>query len=158
MLFETVDTARRNIWLRQCAPIQECLDWARDVDPAIAPGRYEIRGDDLYVLVQNRISKPREERPHPETHRRYVDLQLCRGGSELIDWYPAVCLREYTAYNEERDVAFFHRPESGLQTLVMTPGTFAVFFPEDAHVPEITDGRNASTDMFVFKIALTLFR
>jgi beta-galactosidase beta subunit len=39
----------------------------------------------------------------------------------------------------------------------MRPGTFALLFPQDAHVPMVADGLHSSCRMIVFKIRCGLF-
>jgi len=47
------------------------------------PGRYEIDGDDLFLLVQHYDSVPAENKKW-ETHRRYIDIQYIESGCESI--------------------------------------------------------------------------
>jgi YhcH/YjgK/YiaL family protein len=41
-------------------------------------------------------------------------------------------------YDEEKDFGLFSDPPENWVTV--TPGKFAIFFPEDAHAPLISDG------------------
>ena len=154
MIYESVTTAQTNPVVRNSKLIQEALDWVKRVTPEAEPRRYDLRGDDLYAMVQVRSGSPRKERLKVEVHREYVDLQFCLEGGEFIDWYPLEALDSGEAYNAGNDFQLFDRP--GLQpiSLLMSPGRFALFFPGDGHVPMVTDGVHTSTRMVVFKIRL----
>lgn len=99
----------------------------------VEPGRYDIDGDDLYVIVADDTA--REAQPPLEAHRVYIDLQLTLAGSFDILWRPlATCSHELRSYSEEDDVLLVSDPAP--TRLCLDPGTAAVFFPEDAHAPQ----------------------
>lgn len=154
MIYETIQSAERNPQIAKSALIQEALAWASKVRPGHELGRFDLRGDDLYAMVQERESKPREERKEPETHRVYVDLQYCVDGGEFIDWYANIGLKPTTEYDAEKDFQLFQRPEVPPVPLLMRPGYFALLYPDDAHVPVVSDGEHGKTWMVVFKIRL----
>lgn len=159
MIFETIESAGANPLVKHQPVLQRALRWATDEAPHRETGTYELEGREFFAMVQQRESKPRSERPTPEVHQRFVDLQLCLGGGEIIDWYPAEKLVEAaTAYDVEKDVELFQRPDGIAPVeLYFLAGRFALFFPEDGHVPIVSDGVHAGTRMVVFKIALALF-
>lgn len=98
-----------------------------------ADGKYEVDGKNLYFLVMHYPTKPVEERPF-ETHRQYIDIQFLADGQEMIGYTPADKLAVDTPYMPEQDAALYKRPDCFTQ-LNMIKGTFAVFFPHDAHMP-----------------------
>src|SRR5205085_4696393 len=55
-----------------------------DLD-AIQPGRYEVDGSRLFVLVQQYDTKPKEK-GFWEAHRNYIDVQYVHQGVELIGY------------------------------------------------------------------------
>lgn len=152
MIYETDTTAPGNPLVRNSGLVQEALQWVRTVTPDTEPGRYDLRGDDLYAMVQVRTALPREERRKVEAHREYADLQYCLEGGEFIDWYPLEALVPSGDYNEEKDFQIFDRPLLEPVALPMRPGCFTLLFPGDGHVPMVTDGVHPSTRMVVFKI------
>ncbi len=93
----------------------------------------------------------------PEAHRAYVDLQYYVAGGEIIDWYPLEALVPTTDHDEEGDFRLFACPAHLPLPLLMRAGTFALFFPQDAHVPMVADGVHSSYCMIVFKIRCGLF-
>jgi biofilm protein TabA len=98
---------------------------------------YELDGKNLYALLSNKQGKKKEE-ARLETHRKYIDIQFLIDGEEQIGWKAFKdCIKIDKVYSEENDIEFF---EDISQTyLNLTPGSFAIFFPEDAHAPMISD-------------------
>jgi len=114
--------------------IVAALDYLRKTDfSALAPGRYELDGDKLYALVQQYDSKPREQ-GRLEAHRRYIDVQYVAEGAERMGYGNVDDLKVVTEYDGTKD-ALFLQGESDF--VVMHAGSFAVFWPQDAHMPGI---------------------
>jgi YhcH/YjgK/YiaL family protein len=105
----------------------------KQINESIKEGRYELKGDDLYAMVQSYTTDAPENK-RLESHRRYIDIQYIVSGTEVIGWLPTGGLKAATPYSEENDVVFYHNSE-GMSQLVLTPGMFAVFYPHDAHRP-----------------------
>ncbi len=127
------------------------FDWLRALPADPEPGIRPLRGEDLYVNVHGYDTLPREQCRF-ETHRKYVDLQYCIRGSELIDWKLASGLRPAGAFDDARDVQFYEASPA-LSVLHMVPGSFAIFFPSDGHLPKRSDGRERSVFKLVIKVA-----
>lgn len=104
-----------------------------DFNGSIQDGRYEIRGNDVYAMVQSYMTDAAENKKL-ESHRRYIDIQYIVSGKEVIGWLPTEGLEVMTPYSEENDVVFYHNFDC-MSQLVLTPGMFAVFYPSDAHRP-----------------------
>jgi len=99
----------------------------------IQDGRHEIKGDDIYAMVQSYITDSQENKKL-ESHKRYIDIQYIASGKEVVGWLPIEGLKIMAPYSEEKDVVFYH-PKEGISQLVLTSGMFVVFYPEDAHRP-----------------------
>ena len=99
----------------------------------LAPGRHEIDGDRLYVSLDHKDGRG-EEGARLEAHRRYIDIQYTIEGDELIGWMPlARCQAPDGPFDETKDVVLFaDRPTTWV---AVPPGSFAIFFPHDAHAP-----------------------
>ncbi|HEY5407257.1 MAG TPA: YhcH/YjgK/YiaL family protein [Ginsengibacter sp.] len=103
----------------------------------IEPGRYEIEGDLLKVIVSDKPGMTAEESAAKfECHDRHIDIQFCINGKEQIGWKPRQsCIQPKGDYNEEKDVTFYNDiPDMYFQ---LTNNQFAIFFPEDVHAPMI---------------------
>lgn len=72
-----------------------------------------------------------------ECHRKFVDLQLVLSGVEEIGYACSGNCSPLTPYDREKDVEFF----TGIMNrITLQPGLFALFFPQDAHMPGLVSG------------------
>jgi YhcH/YjgK/YiaL family protein len=132
MIIDQLKNWRRYAALAELRPAFEFLQ--RHADGRNLPdGRMEIRGDRLFAMVQTYRPKPVAEGRF-EAHRRYADVQYIAAGAEMIGHAPTETLKTETRYNAEKDIAFYAQPRR-YTALAMPAGTFAVFYPEDAHMP-----------------------
>jgi YhcH/YjgK/YiaL family protein len=119
---------------------------------ALADGRYEIQGQELYALAQSYQTIPADENAKFEAHRRYIDVQYLVDGVEGMGWAPLDQMRVNTPYNPEKDVILGTCP-SAVSTLVkVAAGQAAIFFPEDAHAPKLAAGEPCSVKKIVVKV------
>jgi YhcH/YjgK/YiaL family protein len=119
-------------------------------------GIYKIRGESMYANVHGYETKTRRDCRY-ESHRRYLDLQYCISGGEIIEWHPLARLEATDSYDTEKDVIHHQSPPGPDAQLRMASGAFAVFFPSDGHMPKIADGVHPRVDKLVIKIDLGLF-
>ena len=111
----------------------------RRTDVAQLPdGRHDIHGERLFAFVSRAQGRGREE-SLLEAHRRYIDIQFVISGEDGIGWLPiSQCRRVSSPYDAEKDLEFFFdRPDTWL---ALSPGTFALCYPDDAHAPLATRG------------------
>ena len=101
-------------------------------------GRYAIDGDRIYAMVSIGPGRRKEE-ALLETHEKYIDIQFILEGCDTMGWKPkSVCRQPTGEYDEKSDIQFFaDTPDAWLAT---NSGSFAIFFPEDAHLPLISTG------------------
>ena len=101
-------------------------------------GRHEIDGDRVYALV---VEGPGRQPADAmlETHQKYIDIQLVLAGTDEMGWSPlSSCEEPAGEYDPEGDAQLFtDQPEAWVSA---RPGVFAIFFPEDAHMPMISSG------------------
>ena len=98
-------------------------------------GEYMIDEDVRAIVMEYETM---EEFPFGwEAHQRFIDIQYCLRGKERIKWTPLKSdLVESESYNEEMDRTFYRG--KGEKNFVDTgDGVFAVFFPNDAHAPQL---------------------
>ncbi len=136
---------------------REAFAFLQSLETAAETGRRILRGDDLYAGIDVYTTKAREA-AKLETHRKYVDIQVLLSGTEMIDVYPKSSLKVSEPYLPERDAEFYHVPARVPPVRVtLTPGRFAVFFPEDAHMPCLNAGLvPLEVRKVVVKVALPL--
>jgi biofilm protein TabA len=123
--------------------------WLKSADVGkLEPGRHAIEAERLLVIIGHDEGRGRD-RAKLEAHRRYIDIQLALTGRDEIGWRPAAtCARVDMPLDVQRDIMFFaDQPESWF---ALTPGSFAIFYPEDAHAPLAGSGEVRKA---VFKVA-----
>jgi len=127
------------------------------VTPEIEDGEYRLRGDDVFARVMTYETRDRCSAVL-EAHRRYVDIQAVIAGGEDIEWHAQDRLIPEKLYDEVSDAEFYRHPDAFQGRIAMTPGLFAVFFPQDAHMPSLTIGGNPEwVRKVVVKIRMDLF-
>ena len=98
------------------------------------PGVYEIDGKNIYAQVVEKTTKERIY-AKPEVHREYIDVQFSVEGKEIIGFARDSSKNKVSEdLLKEEDVLFYENVQ-GESDLVMNPGNFAVFFPNDVHRP-----------------------
>ena len=122
--------ATQHSWMRP-----EVAAWLGAIANDIAQGRHDIGAYD-YANVEPLALRAREDAPL-EAHRRYIDIHIPLDGPETIGWAPTDTLTHIVGpgYNAEQDIAFYE--DKAHTFLDVQPGQCAVFFPEDAHAPNI---------------------
>lgn len=114
----------------------------------VPPGKYEIDGDNVFVIVSEYQTKDESE-GKPESHKKYIDVQFAVKGSELIGYAPLVNQEISEPYNEENDIIFYKTKCSFLE---LSEGMFAIFYPDDIHLPGIKVGEKILVKKVVVKI------
>lgn len=101
-------------------------------------GSIEI-GDAGHGIVTVKCEEPSlmpRERVSLEAHRRYIDIHVPLKGTETIGWAATGSLKHpRETYDTDKDIVFFGDGANSL--LHVKVGQMAVFFPEDAHAPNI---------------------
>ncbi|MDK9705747.1 MAG: YhcH/YjgK/YiaL family protein [Desulforhopalus sp.] len=102
----------------------------------LAVGRYEIDGERVFAMVAKDQGRGKDE-AQLEIHDKYIDIQLVLAGTDEMGWRPrAFCQQPSGPYDPDGDIRFFVDPPTSL--LFVLPGMFAIFYPEDAHLPLIS--------------------
>ncbi|HBO37299.1 MAG TPA: YhcH/YjgK/YiaL family protein [Pasteurellaceae bacterium] len=135
--------------------IQLALDYLANTDfNQLAVGRYPIKGETVYAQVLD-LETQEKSAVLPEVHRHYLDVQYLHAGKERIGVATDLGNNNIIHdYNPERDILFYEDAENESE-LVMRPGNFAVFFPEDIHRPACMDGEPSKIRKVVVKIAMS---
>jgi YhcH/YjgK/YiaL family protein len=128
------------------------LDYLQATDlPALPLGKTVIDGERLFALVQQYAPKPAAALKF-EAHRRYWDVQYVADGVERMGWNTLARMTVSEPYSQERDVAFF----AGRGDEFLVPaGTFAIFGPQDVHMPGISANADGLVRKVVVKVDLS---
>jgi YhcH/YjgK/YiaL family protein len=115
--------------------LDEAIEYLKGLrDGEIADGRAPFRGDRVYASV---TTAPRVPTSPWEAHRAYIDVHVCLAGSETIEYLPAAEVEGWGEYAGDTRLSDSARPGVPLP---MDRTRFAVFFPWDAHRPNLGSG------------------
>ncbi len=137
MILDTLENGRRYFGLHE--GFREAFEFLSHADPGrLSPGRVEIEGDRLFALVSRGPGRSRRD-ARLEAHAKYIDVQYIVSGIDMMGWKPvAACKRPAGPFDAEKDIGFFDDdPEAWI---AVHSGAFAVFYPEDAHLPLLSAG------------------
>ena len=113
-------------------------------------GRYEILGNDLFALVQTYETKDVSEGKF-ETHKKYIDVQFVREGKEVMNYKLKDKLVVSEDLSDVSDLIFYENP-TDYTSVVVEAGSFALFAPQDGHMPGIKYNDKETVKKIVFKI------
>jgi YhcH/YjgK/YiaL family protein len=116
------------------AAIRRFLQTISSTSPAT--GKHSIRDTASIAGVDEYITKP-QDACVIECHRRFIDIQIVLHGRESVGYYPITSCKELSEYDAEKDVQKLRGP---LDFITLESGVFAVFFPQDGHMPQVQAG------------------
>jgi biofilm protein TabA len=119
-------------------------------------GRHDIEGDSVYVILQRSLTRPPADGRF-ESHQQYIDIQFLIAGAEVIGVAPVNSLRTTEPYDATKDIAFYALPDDW-ERVALTPGQFAVFFPEDGHMPVCAAGQPMEIHKAVVKVKVDYWK
>ena len=116
----------------------------------MAPGRYDIHGDDLFAAVSRYDTEPDGDRVF-ENHKKYIDLQIVLDGKEEIQWADTKTLTMVSEeFSKGGDIAFYKGAAMGYTLL--GGEQCVILFEEDAHKPNVLHEKSENVLKVVFKI------
>lgn len=116
--------------------------------PALIPGSYDINSNGAFASISEYESKPESE-GFLEYHRKFIDVQIVLAGREKIGIAHIDNCRDQE-YWEGKDLG---KLEGTADFVLMDRSNFAIFFPQDAHMPQISCAdRREKVKKVVFKI------
>lgn len=149
MILDAIEHAGRYIAISPA--LEAALRFLLETDLRSLPeGRIDIDGERVFATVSAYRTRPVEQ-SRWEAHRRYGDVQVMLAGTERMGVAPLSAMREIVPYDPASDVAFF---EGAGDFLTVTQGGFTVFFPQDAHMPQICAEAPTIVRKLVIKFAV----
>ena len=100
---------------------------------SLEKGKYEIDGANIFAIV-NEYDTVDASTEQMESHKKYIDLQYVIKGKERIDVTNAGTATVIKPYDATKDVANYTATGT---SYTAEPGVFFLFFPQDAHRPNI---------------------
>ena len=113
-----------------------------------APGRYDLDGDNVFALVQEYTTRTRAEGKW-EAHRKYIDVQFCAKGVELMGYANLNDLKITENYNEKDDYLL---AEGDGSFVTLRESMFTILYPHDAHMPCQAAGNPSPVKKIVIKV------
>lgn len=150
MIYDNIDTIELYSGISE--DIRIGLEYLRDLKPVIDTGVYEL-SPRVKAIVSEYTTKGKNEYGY-EAHREYIDIQYLVSGSEKICCLPLEYLKETKPYNKEVDAAFYVEKDVKPQELLLENGFFAVFFPQDGHMPQLRVDKPSSVKKVVVKVKI----
>lgn len=150
MLYANIDLPETYGMLAKHPIWEHALGWLKRMPADQPEGVVQFDGDRFFVNVHSYATQARETCEF-ESHRRYIDLQYCISGGELIDYCRTDRLVPRGPYDAARDFSF-HQAPAIFSVLRMEMKDFAIFFPADGHRPKVADGHHPSVRKLVIKI------
>lgn len=148
MIYDKIDNLE--IYADISENIRLGLEWLRDVNSEIEKGVYEL-SPRVKAIVSEYTTKEVNENGY-EAHREYIDIQYLLKGSEKICCLPLEYLKETKAYKAEIDAAFYEEAGINPQEMEIGNGYFAVFYPQDGHMPCLIADNQVEVKKVVIKI------
>ncbi len=100
-------------------------------------GRLNLVGDSLYAVVVKGPGRT-PENAFIETHDHYIDIQFVLEGKDSIGWKARCELGPATEASDPRSDVQFYKDAPTVWSEVNS-GMLGIYFPEDAHMPMISD-------------------
>jgi YhcH/YjgK/YiaL family protein len=147
MIFDTLKNAP--IYAGLSANFAKAFEYLQWTDLSkVATGKYEIDGTEVYAIVNEYTTKD-ENVAKWEAHEVYTDIQVIISGEERMGYAPIETLKLKEPYNAEKDILFLEGEGIYLDAKA---GTFAVFFPQDAHKPNVDPAGKANVKKVIIKL------
>ena len=127
------------------------LDFLAQMKPETAIGTYQINPQ-VKAIVSEYETKLENEYGY-EAHRKNIDIQCLLSGEERIACLPIERLNETKPYGEESDAAF-SEANCKPQEMTIGDGYFAVFFPQDGHMPQLCVDKPVKVKKLVIKVEI----
>ena len=131
MIHDRIENAEK--YFTQKSRLLRAVLFAERQAAALEDGDHWLEEGVLRALVQSYETLPAEERFF-ERHRKFIDVQVMIKVIERHDVTEVTDLIPTTEYDENMDLIKFENPER-FSTVILEPGYFVVYLPQDAHRP-----------------------
>lgn len=131
--------------------IYEGLAFLKQAKADIDNGVYQLNPR-VKAIVSEYETKLENEYGY-EAHKRFIDIQCVLKGDENVSCLPIEKLIETKPYSEEVDAAFY---KATCQSQVKTIGNgyFAIFYPQDGHMPQLCVDKPQLVKKVVVKVEI----
>jgi YhcH/YjgK/YiaL family protein len=129
--------------------IAKAFDYILSTDlETLAAGKHEVDNDDIFAIMSEYETKDIQD-CSLEAHRKYIDIQYMLQGSEMIGVTALAGQAPSKVYDAADDYELFKDESSQFR---LDPGRFAIFFPEDLHMPGLKIAVSAPVRKLIMKV------
>lgn len=115
-------------------------------------GKYTIEEDAVFALINKYQTKDESNDDcYLEGHKKYVDIQYVCSGSEQIGLATLKNQKAIKEYVSDDDYQLF---EEDYSLITLKEGMFAIFFPDDLHLPGIKSEKIDTVKKVVVKVKI----
>lgn len=149
MIFDKLENAK--LYKGISARLDKALEVAASENfSAMEEGKYEVDSDNIFYMVQRYNTEPIDG-GKLEAHRKYIDIQVIADGKEIIGFESLNDQAVDTEYDSEGDYVLYE-PTSSMTKLEISKGQFCILWPEDLHMPCVTDSVPSPVTKVVIKV------
>ena len=146
MIIDKIENYR--LYVNLSEKINKAFAYIKDTDLIkMELGKYIIDNDDVFALVQEYDTKEKNE-CKLEGHYKFIDIQYIIHGSEFIG-VTSLTNQAPVCKNEAGDYALY---DSDTCLIKFETGMFAIFFPNDLHMPGIKLNQISKVKKVVIKV------
>ena len=116
-------------------------------------GRIEIEGTQVFAIVQSYQTKLFSTPIELEGHKKYIDVQCIVTGHEVMGWAHINEVQVMNSYDDKTDAWLGFLPIEKINLFRLSQRQVAIFYPTDAHAPQLADGKPAQVKKIVIKVA-----
>lgn len=131
--------------------IEKALNYIENTNFKELPlGKHNIEDQDVFVIFKEYRTK-QVAGNLLESHRQYIDVQFIVEGVEQMGVALHTGQSPKKAYDASDDYMLFDVP---FDLITVKKGMFAIFFPDDIHMPDLTAGEPSTVKKAVIKVKI----
>lgn len=124
------------------------LEHLAKLQPNAPLGTYSL-SPRVIVHIDEYTTKP-ENAYRFEAHKHVIDIQYALVGREKVQWSPLENMIAVTDYDPVGDRTWYQNP-SHIGECILGDGVFAIYYPEDAHNPQLS---TTNTGQLIKKVTI----
>jgi len=133
---------------------QKAFDYLETADlMALAPGKYEIDGENIFFMIQEYETRELSAGKW-EAHKKYADIQYLLAGKEQMGYAEIGDMSDCDDQTPAKDMLVYKTDNGKGSFIRHEAGQFSIFFPQDAHMPNLADGEQTQNKKVVVKVLL----
>ncbi|WED24602.1 YhcH/YjgK/YiaL family protein [Vibrio sp. JC009] len=135
--------------------LRSCIDEAMAIARENEDGNYPLSDSRIFVVLASAQTEPVGQRA-AEIHKKYIDVQILLEGEEQLG-YSNQLDEETRKIEVLPDDLLFVDEVTHENFVTLTPGDFALFYPNQIHRPLCASGEPGAVRKAIIKIPHELF-